>query len=481
MKKTITFYSILFMLFLILQKGAGFLIKIVMANSITPLEYGIITLVAITIPSMLGIVTNLNFYEMLSHSEQGKKFFGFTIVSSIALVVILSLLLFIFSDAFFSYLNLPREQSGVYLTAIIISMLCVSIMVDFQGVFTGMKFYSAPGIISALPSITRLIVVFILRWINVTSVAIYILVFALSNVIPLLFIATSKYTPSLLRSITTVQVPSMKMFGFGTGVFLAANFTMFGQVFIRIVISHELGVDWQGLYDVSQTLVTSMLFAIGTMGFITVPEATSSDKRTLKEDEGLGGVARVFFALVLFFALILLFYARFLVIAIFSAAYAPAAEYVYILALGNIFLFIQVFLSQVNLSWAKRGREYIIFTVIPLCLIPTIPFLTSFLIAFFKNAGYGNGFIGAYISFTLLLIVLTVLTIFGCKDLAPVRILLKRIDRLALSLAIPALLVFYLQLSPVLEILLFSVLFGILVFATGYLKKELILTMFRGT
>ncbi len=481
MRKTITFYSILYMLFLVLQKGAGFLTKIVMANSITPFEYGIITLVAITIPSLLGIVTNLNFYEMLSHSEHGRKYFGFTLIASLTLAVISSILLYIFSDRFFSYLNLPPDQSGLYLMVIIISMFSVAAVADFAGVFTGMKLYSAPGILMALPSISRFAIVCILMWTGVTSVSIYILVFSLSNIIPLLYIAILEPSRSLMGMILPIQVPSLKMFGFGLSVFLATNFTIFTQLFVRIVVSHELGVEWQGLYDVSQTIVTVMLFAISTMAFITVPEATSSDRRTLKEDEGLGGLARGLFALLFFFAALLIFYSEFLVVTIFSADYAPAAEYVYILAIGNLFLFIQVFLSQVNLSWATRGREYALFTIIPLCLIPVIPFMTSFLISFFKNAGYENGFIGAYVASTLFLVVLAVSTMLGCKDFSPVSILLRRIDRLAITIAIPSILVYYFELPPLPEIFLFSSLCGILIFATGYLQKDLILAMFKKT
>jgi len=467
------------MFLLILQRGAGFLTKLVMANSVTPYEYGIITLVAISIPGMLQIITNLNFFQILSHSEHGRDYFGFALLSSLVLVSLSSLILYMFSDEIFAYLNLPPHQSGLYLTAIVVSMFCISAVLDFQGVFNGMKLYSAPGILEAIPSVARLITVCILMGIGVTSVAIYIVVFALSNAIPLLYIAISRYTPALLKSAITIQIPSKKMFGFGTAVFIAGNFTNFGQYFNRIVVSHELGVEWQGFYDVSQTLATSMIFAISTMVLITVPEATSLENQVLHENEGLGGVTRGLFALVLFFALLLCFFSKFLVITIFSSDYAPAAEYVYIIAIGYIFFFIQFFLSQVNLSWAKRGREYILLTVIPLCLIPLIPFVTSYLIALYRSAGYGNGFIGAYVSFTLFLVLLTILTILICKDLSPIRILLKKVDRLILSLALPSLLICYLRLSPVIGIFLFASMFGILIFATGYLRKELILSMFN--
>jgi O-antigen/teichoic acid export membrane protein len=479
MKKTLTFYSIIFMGFLILQRVAGFLTKIIMANSITPYEYGVITLVAITIPAMLQIVTNLNFYQILSHSEHGKKYFGFSLVFSLILVIFSSLMLILFNESFFSYLNLPVNQSGFFLTVIIISMFCVSITIDFQGVFTGMKLYSLPGIIMTIPSIVRLLIVWILMYVGVTSVTVYILVFSLSNAIPLIYIAISRHSRDLLETVTTFQIPSKKMFGFGVSIFIVANIAIIGQYLIRIVISHDLGIEWQGMYDVSQTLAMIMIFALGTMTFIAVPEATNSDENALHAKEGLGDVTRGLFALVVFLALILFFYSKFLVITIFSADYEPAAEFVYILAIGYIFFFIQNFLSHVNLSYAKRGREYIALTIIPLCLLPFFFFLTGYLIQFFKMAGYGNGFIGAYVSFTILIIIFTVLTIIGCKDLTPVKVLFKRIDRLVISLALPSILVFYIQFSPFVGIFLFTCLCGILIFTTGYLQKELILNIFK--
>jgi len=77
MKRTLTFFSLLFILFLILQRGAGVITKILLANAITPEEYAVITLVAISLPTLLQMVTTLNFYQVLSHSQEGRQYFGF--------------------------------------------------------------------------------------------------------------------------------------------------------------------------------------------------------------------------------------------------------------------------------------------------------------------------------------------------------------------------------------------------------------------
>ena len=465
------------MFFLFLQRSAGFLTKIVMANSITPYEYGIVTLVAITLPAMLQIVTNLNFNELLSHSQEGKKYFGFTLYFSTILVFLLSLLFVIFNEEIFSYLNLPLNISGVYLTAIIITMLCTSISIDFQGFFTGAKQYSMPGIVVAIPSLARLIMVAFLMWLGITSVSIYILIFALSNLIPIIFIAISGQYRKPWEFSKTINVPSRKMFAFGMAVFIASNFSQIGQYLIRFVVSHELGVEWQGYYDVSQTLSMIMVFAVGTMIFITVPEATNSDKESIYKEGNLADVIRALFAFLVYLALILIFYANFFVVTIFSENYSISADYVPILAIGYLFFFIQTFLTHVNLSLAKRGKQYISLTITPICLVPFFFILTNFLIEFYKNRGYGNGFIGAYVSYTTILIIVTIITICLSPDLRPLKYLFKKIDRLILSFLVPSLLVLYAQPTPIIGILFFTLTCPILIFLTDYIDKKIILNI----
>ena len=207
MKKTLLFYSIFFFCLLILQRASGFIIKILLASAISPYEYGLITMVAITIPGMLQLVTNLNFYQILSHSTEGKKYFGFSVISGIALVIIVSVLLFVFNEEFFAYLNIPTEQADFFLVMIIITLFAQSIIMDFQGLFTGLKFYARPAILMAVPSLIRLVIVAVLMVLNIYSFEIIILVFTLSSLVPFIFFIGSEKYRKFLPLIKTIEIP----------------------------------------------------------------------------------------------------------------------------------------------------------------------------------------------------------------------------------------------------------------------------------
>lgn len=481
MKKTLTFYSVFFILFLILQRGAGALTKMVLANTITPYEYGIITLVAISLPGMFLLATNLNFYYILSHAGDGKKYFGFTLVYSLLISVFLSILLFLFSKNFFGYLNLPLERWGLLYTVIIISLFPLSIAVDIQGLLTGLRIYSLPGIIMALPSIFRLIIIIIFIYFGVSSFEAIILIFALSNAIPLVFILLSKRFRDYFGLIKSINIPSKKMFAFGSSLFIVGSFSLIGQYLIKIVISHDLGIIWQGYYDVSLTLASILMFAAGTLSFISIPEATNQNKNAVHKKGGLGDVARGLFSLLMFLLILLYFYSEFIVVKLFSEDYVIASQYVFILAVGSLFLFIQMFLANLNLSFAEKTKEYVSLTVISLLLLPLFFILTKFLIKFFEGLGYGNGFIGAYVSYTVVLILYTILTVFYSKDISPLKILLYKIERLIASFIIVFLLLYYLNPPALPGMLISGILFTLLMFITGYLNKAMVLDMFRSS
>lgn len=469
------------MLLSIVQKGAGALTKIVIAKAITPYEYGIITLVAISLPGMFQLATNLNFYYLLSHAKEGKKYFGFTLVYSLMITILLSILLLLFRDNFFGYLNLPLEKWNILYTVIIISLLPLSIIIDFQGLMTGLRVYSLPGIIIALPSIFRLFIIIFFIYYGINSFEVIILIFALSNAIPLVFILLSKRFREYLGLIKSITVPSKKMFAFGSSLFIVGSFSLIGQYLIKIVISHDLGIIWQGYYDVSLTLTSILMFATGTLSYISIPEATNQNKNAVHDKGGLGDVARGLFSLLMFLLILLYFYSEFIVVKLFSEDYVIASQYVFILAIGSLFLFIQMFLANLNLSFAEKTREYVSLTVISLILLPLFFILTKFLIKFFEGLGYGNGFIGAYISYTLLLILYTILTVFYSKDLSPLKILLYKIDRLIVSFVITFILLYFLNLPSLTGILISGIIFTILIFTSGYLKKSMFLEIFKSS
>ncbi|GEM_PF-1173395 len=482
MKKTLTFYSIIFILFIVLQRGVGALTKVVLANSITPYEYGIITLVAISLPGMFQLVSTLNFFYILSHAGEGKNYFGSAMAFSLLITTLLAILLFIYNKEFFNYLNLPMERWELLYIVIISSLLFISITVVFQGLFKGLRIYSMPGIIMTLPSLFRLAVVFILVYIfNINSFAIVILIFALSNAIPLVYISLSERFRGYFSLIRPINIPSKRMFVFGSSLFIVGSFSSMGQYIIKIVLSHDLGVVWQGYYDVSLTIASVLLFSVGTMSYVSVPEATNPNKNTVYEKGGLGDVTRGLFSLLVLLIIILYFYADYIVAKFFSEDYILASEYVFILAIGYLFNFIQIFLANLNLSFTKNSKDYIALTIRSFFLLPLFFFLTRFLIDFFEGYGYGNGFVGAYISYTALLILYTLLTIHYSSDLSPLKILLHRIDRLIASLTVTFLFLYYIDPPVLIGVITSITLFTLLIISSGYLSKTMFLEIIRGS
>jgi O-antigen/teichoic acid export membrane protein len=469
MKKTLLFYSIFFFCLLILQRASGFIVKILLASAISPYDYGLITMVAISIPGMLQLVTNLNFYQILSHSTEGKKYFGFSIISGIALVLIVSVLMFVFNKEFFAYLNIPTDQADFFLVMIIITLFAQSIIMDFQGLFTGLKFYARPAILMAVPSLIRLVIVAALVVLNIYSFEIIILVFT-SSVLPFIFFIGSEKYRKCLPLIKTIEVPSKTIFIFGLSVFFIGQFSVILLFLNRIVISHEFGMIWQGYYDISLTLAGIILFALGTMSFIAIPEATDSTSSSLNRKGGLGDVTRAFFCLAILFSVIIFYYSDYIVTMLFSTDYLIAGQYLPILTIGFMFLFIQTFIASINLSTIKNTKDFLPLIVGGVVLLPFSYFLTVFLINIFRNLGYGNGFVGAYISTTLILIMWTVFTILFSKDRSPFKVLFEKGERLIMAVVITSAILFLLHPAPLTGICLSVLIYTSLVLLSGYLN-----------
>ena len=470
MKKTLLFYSIFFFCLLILQRASGFIVKILLASAISPYDYGLITMVAISIPGMLQLVTNLNFYQILSHSTEGKKYFGFSVIFGVALVIIVSVLLFVFNKEFFAYLNIPTDQADFFLVMIIITLFAQSIIMDFQGLFTGLKFYARPAILMAVPSLIRLVIVAALMVLNIYSFEIIILIFTLSSVLPFIFFIGSEKYRKFLPLIKTMEVPPKTIFLFGLSVFFIGQFSTILLFLNRIVISHEFGMIWQGYYDISLTLAGIILFALGTMSFIAIPEATDSTSSSINRKGGLGDVTRAFFCLAILFSVIICYYSDYIVTTLFSTDYLIAGQYLPILTIGFIFLFIQTFLASITLSTTKNSKDFLPLIVGGVILLPISYFLTVFLINVFRTLGYGNGFVGGYVSTTLILIVWTVFTILFSKDRSPLKVLFEKGERLIMAVVITSMIIFFLHPAPLTGIFLSVIVYTLLVLLSGYLN-----------
>lgn len=450
-----------------------------LANSITPYEYGIITLVAISIPGFIQIFTTLNFVQILSHSEEGSQYFGFSLISSLVSVVIISLVLFIFREPIFSYLNLPAENTNLFYFTILISILCISIIIDFQGLFTGLKLYSIPGIVLALPSLFRLFVIIILMLINWVPLEIILFIFAISNAIPLVIILLMKNYRKYLHNIFSIKIPGRDIFLFGAALFILSSFSTIGSSIIKIVISHELGVEWQGYFDVSMTLGTIAIFSLSTIGFISLAEATNANKAELSKKGGLYDVTRLLFAITIFAIVILYYYSDFIVTLLFSDQYLISANYVVILTIGYLFFFLQIYMANVYLATRTAVKEYLIFLFIPLAILPLFYYYTQFCMEYFKSVGIGNGFIGAYISFATLSFLLFAITVYLSKDKTSINNILVKYPRLAIAILAIILLNSIFPLEPFIGICISSIFFLLMILLFEYIDKEIIFDIFR--
>jgi O-antigen/teichoic acid export membrane protein len=312
MKRTLSFYALFFMIFLVLEKTGGILSKIVLARYITPYEYGIITLVVISLPGMFQVLTNFCFHSVLSHAKEGRKSFCFSIVYSLITSLIVGILILFFHEPFFRFLNLPLESWHILFLAFFISLLSVSILGDILGLLRGLKKYRLNNVLSTLPTILKLLFILVaVYFLHVTEFTILLLIFAIPTSI-VLFFALIKEQKLIFSSLRPALLPSKNMFLFGVSIFSISAFRLLTEPINRIIISHELGVLWQGYYDVSFTLAAILFFSFGAMQFISVPEATGAkNKEDILEKSGeLGDVTRGLFSFLVLGIILLYFYAH---------------------------------------------------------------------------------------------------------------------------------------------------------------------------
>lgn len=456
-----------------LMKMSGVLAKIVLARAITPYEYGIITLAIISLPNMFQLFINFCLFDMLSHSNEGKKYFSFSILYTTISTLIVAFVIYIFREPFFNFLNLPLDLCNVLYLAIIIALFPQVIMTDIMGLLRGLKKYDHSIIISSLPSLLRFLFVLIAVYLlDITDFTSIIIIFALPSMFALLFIFAS-HSKIIIQSVNSISMPSKKMYLFGTSLFIMGLFISLNEVITRMIISHGIGVEWQGYFDVSSTLVSTLAFSFTALTFISIPEATGTEnkKEILFKSGGLGDVARALFSFLIFCVIMLYFYSIEFIILLFSDKYVNGADYVIILGIGYIFLFIQQFLSLINISFNKDTKTSISFILVTLFLILCIPFVSYFLIQ-------TMGFLGAYVSITFFLILYTIITIIRSKDLSPLKALFYKIERLFIATIITFFLLYHLELPLVYGVIISAITYTFLIFSLGYLNKKLIFNFF---
>ena len=107
MKRNLSLYTLFFISAMVFMKFSGLLSKLVLARTITPYEYGIITLLVISVPGLLQLLTNFCLFEIISHSTKGKKYFGFSVIYGLISSFIVLSLIYVFHEEIFVFLNLP--------------------------------------------------------------------------------------------------------------------------------------------------------------------------------------------------------------------------------------------------------------------------------------------------------------------------------------------------------------------------------------
>ena len=455
---------------MLIMRLSGLLSKIVVARYILPYEYGILTLITISLPNMFQYITNFCLYDILSHSKEGRNYFGFAILFTLTGATIIVFGVFAFHEAFFNFLNLPLDSWKILFLAFTLFFVPTVIIGDIIGLYRGLKKYAKASILSSLPPILKLSLILIIVCIlGYEDFIAALMIFAIPPLIAL-FITLIKDREIIISSLN-FTVPSKKIFLFGTSIFVVNLFGGLNQIFNKIVVSHDLGVVWQGYFDVSLTLVAILSFPLVAMQFVSVPEATSAENEgeTLTHGD-LKEVVRGLFSFLVFCTILLCFYDKEFVELLFGHKYIAAADYVPILAVGYIFLFVQQFLAYINVS-SRDPKEYKPLMYVTLICLVASPLVTHALIKLV-------GFMGAYVSFTSFLIVYTTATILSSPDLSPVRALFHKIDGLVIASIVTFLFLYVFRVSFFCGVVLSSIIFTLLIFSLKYLDKRLVLEMF---
>jgi len=464
------FSTLFFMASIILMKLSGLFSKILIAKYLSPSDYGLVTFLTISLPGMFTYLTNFCLHDMLSHAGRGKNYFSFALIYSTILTVVIVSSIAAFYQQFFDFLNLPTNNWKFLLTIFFISLFSTSIANNITGFFRGQKMYNTTSIIASLPPIIKFALILIVLNLWDLNVEIALVLFSFSTFIAVLFILL-RYYNLISPYFFEIKIPPRDMIYFGSTVLVLGLFSNLTLILSRVVVAHNLGMEFQGYLDTSLTIMAILSISFSAMRFISIPEVTSLselNKESLNHT-GLIDVVKFLFSLLIFITIILAFYSRDLVQLLYSEKYIKASKYLYLLSIGYIFIFIQQFIAYVNISLEiNKTKSLIIFTII---LILVSPILAHIFILLF-------GFPGVYYSLTTLFIIYTMITILTTKNSLPILLIIKNIHKLLFCSFVIVLIVYYFPHNVVTVIISF-LLFEILIFVVGYLDKMLLIRFFE--
>jgi len=467
MQKNLSFYAFFYLGSLIFMRGCGILAKILLARSITPYEYGLMTLLIIALPGTFQIITNFCFFDILGHSVEGKKYFSFALIYGTISTLIIALFFLIFHHAIFQFLNIPPELWVLWCSVLFGVLISVTLGGVITGILRGERSHSLAASYSAAPSIFRLF--FIIAAIYVLGITDFyqiLLIFALPPIVALIPVLIYK-RKSISASLHSISIPDRKILMFGFSFFILNAWVSLGQNINSVVISHELGIVWQGYFDVSMSLVAVISFFSSAIYLLAAPETTanSNTSDTLHKRGGFADIGRLLFSMCLLCVLIIYFYSHQLIGILFSSNYSPAGDYLIIVAIGYTVLFIQQYCAYLSISSEKEGFSTL--TLLTVVCIVSFPFLTYIMIRTFQ-------FIGAYLAMTSLILIYTIITVLIIKDKTPLKLLFSKVDRLALSFAGTFLILYFLRFPLFTGLIISSVSFLIMIVLFGYVDKSML-------
>jgi len=470
MEKKLSYYTFYYFMSLVLMRGGGILAKILLARSITPYEYGLITLFVIALPGMFQNITTFCFYDVLGHATEGKKYLGVALKYGTLATAGITILFFIFHATVFTFLNVSPDYWEILSIIFVVALLSVTLSGVIIGYLRGARKHSMAAAVSTAPSILRLLFLFFALFLfGITDFSLLIILFTLPLVFVLVPVIMARFREISL-SLRMVSLPTREMFLFGFSFFILSIWSGLSQQITSVVISHDLGVVWQGYYDVSLSLAAVITFFSSSIYLISAPETTikSGISDILRRKGGLGDIGRFLFSLSLLFVIIIYFYAHPLISLFFTANYSHAADYLYILAIGYAVLFVQQFIGFLNISSDRKGVFRL--SLVTVASILMFPVFSHFMIMYF-------GFPGAYLASTFFILVYTLVTVLLIKDRTPLFVLLKKFDRLLLALLGTAVALYVVDFSLIPGIITAMVVFGILIIVSGYIDKDLIKDM----
>jgi len=376
----------------VLMKFSGLLSKIIITRYISPFEYGILTFVTISLPLIFQFITNLSFFNLLSHSKKGKLYFKFSIIYVVISSSLVIIVFYIFLDYFLEIFNIPREYSWISFVTFALLLIPLSFTVILMGLFRGLRKYSVATITSSLQPFLRFIFIIALAIIlpKLTFSSIILATIASAWVA---FLAIVFYERQIIKTHLnlTQSRPPIDMFLFSISIFIVGSYGTLLQVLGRVVVAYDIDITYQGYFDISITLMTLLSIPTIALSFLTIPEATSANNKNELFEGEINDVAKFLFSILLFLVMIVSIYSREIIEFLFSPKYAPAADFVVFLAVGSIFMFIQQFIAYVEISFYETLSDYKPFVIFTIVCIILFPITTHMLITLI-------GFSGAYIS-----------------------------------------------------------------------------------